>query len=105
MHDGSDRTILTPSETSDELASTPFEHVDTMLVGGYRTQDFVGAVRLLESVTDAAERAGHHPDVHLGWGRISFELSSHDVGGVTARDVRLAREIDHIARELWAEPI
>ena len=103
--DGDDRTLLTPSETSGALAGTPFEQVDRMLVGGYRTRDFVSAVQLLNAVTDAAEAAGHHPDVHLGWGRVSFELSSHDVGGVTPRDVRLARQIDRIARELTAQPL
>ena len=100
-----DREILEPADTLDELESTAFTHVGGLLVGGYRTTDFVASVQLLEAVTEAAEAANHHPDVELGWGRISFELSSHDVGGVTRRDLRLAREIDEIARGLWAEPL
>ncbi len=100
-----DRELLEPAATAHDLASTAFSHVGDRLIGGYRTADFVGAVQLLEAVTEAAEAANHHPDVQLGWGHISFELNSHDVGGVTRRDVRLAREIDQMARGLWAEPL
>jgi 4a-hydroxytetrahydrobiopterin dehydratase len=99
-----DRTILHPDETAHELAATAFTHVGDKLLGRYRTADFVASVQLLEAVTEAAEALNHHPDVQLGWGRISFELSSHDVGGVTQRDLQLALEIDRIARGLWAEP-
>ena len=45
-----------------------------------------------------------HPDVKLGWGRVEFELSSHDAGGVTSRDVALARRITAIAAEHGARP-
>jgi 4a-hydroxytetrahydrobiopterin dehydratase len=40
--------------------------------------------------------------VKLGWGRIEFELSSHDVGGVTSRDLELAARITGIAAEQGA---
>ena len=59
-------------------------------------------MRLLDAVAPVAEELNHHPDVVVGYGRVVFELSSHDVGGVTARDVRLALSIQRIADEQGA---
>jgi 4a-hydroxytetrahydrobiopterin dehydratase len=99
-----DQRILSPNDTADELVGTQFVHADEQLVGAYATADFASAVRLLDAVAVAAEEANHHPDVKLGWGRIEFELSSHDAGGVTSRDVALARRITAIAAEQGAKP-
>lgn len=97
-----DRTILESSETSGDLAGTAFAHESGRLNGAYRTGDFLGAVRLLDAVAPVAEELNHHPDVVVGYGRIVFQLSSHDVGGVTARDVRLAKAIQRLAAEQGA---
>lgn len=65
----------------------------------FRTGDFARALRLVDAVGAAAEEADHHPDLTLSYGRVDVRLSSHDVGGVTARDVRLARRISELAAE------
>ncbi|GAA1775364.1 4a-hydroxytetrahydrobiopterin dehydratase [Agromyces lapidis] len=98
------RRTLTPSETADDLAGTAFVHTGDRLDGAYRTDDFASAVELLDEVAAVADALGHHPDVRLGWGRIDFTLSSHDVGGVTSRDLELARRIDALADGLGARP-
>ena len=97
-----DRTILEPSDTAGELDGTAFTHQSGRLSGAYRTGDFLGAVRLLDAVAPVAEELNHHPDVVVGYGRVVFQLSSHDVGGVTARDVRLARRIQGLADDQGA---
>src|SRR5215213_11441089 len=99
-----DQRIFSPNDTADELVGTQFVHVGDQLVGVYATADFASAVRLLDAVAVAADEANHHPDVKLGWGRVEFELSSHDAGGVTSRDVALARRITAIAAEQGASP-
>ena len=45
-----------------------------------------------------AERADHHPDILVQYSKVTFTLSSHDAGGVTARDLLLARAIDEAAK-------
>ena len=97
-----DRTTLESSETADDLAGTAFTHESGRLNGAYRTGDFLSAVRLLDAVAPVAEGMNHHPDVVVGYGRVVFQLSSHDVGGVTARDVRLALAIQRIAEDQGA---
>lgn len=90
-------SLLQPSDTADALAGTAFSHGPGALHGEYATGDFAGAVRLLDAVAEVADQLNHHPDVRLGYGRIAFDLSSHDAGGVTERDVELARRIQSLA--------
>ncbi|GAA1747576.1 4a-hydroxytetrahydrobiopterin dehydratase [Agromyces humatus] len=98
------RSILVPADTADDLAGTAFIHVDDQLVGTYATDDFASAVRLLDAVAAVADELNHHPEVHLGWGHIEFELWSHDVGGVTSRDLALVRRIGELATAQGARP-
>jgi 4a-hydroxytetrahydrobiopterin dehydratase len=57
-------------------------------------EDFVQAFGFMTSVALAAERMNHHPDWSNVYNRIDIRLSSHDVGGISERDFRLARVID-----------
>ena len=98
------RSILSPTDTAAALGGTAFSHAEGRLVGAFTTADFASAVRLLDAVAVVADEMNHHPDVQLGWGRVEFALSSHDVGGVTRRDVDLALRIRAIADELGAQP-
>lgn len=99
-----EQRILSPDDTADELAGTAFIHVDEHLTGAYATADFATAVRLVDAVAVVADELNHHPDIRLGWGKVEFELSSHDAGGVTIRDLDLARRIGDIAEEQGARP-
>lgn len=65
----------------------------------FRTGSFVGGLRFVTAVTEAAEQANHHPDVTLTYPLVDLKLMSHDVGRVTERDLNLARQISEIARE------
>lgn len=65
----------------------------------YRTGDFATGLRMVARIGAAAEEADHHPDLDLRYGRLGVRLWSHDAGGVTSRDVALARAISAIAAE------
>lgn len=79
----------------------------TTLAGGLqtriRTKDFVTGLAIVARVGEAAEAMDHHPDLDLRYSRVDVRLSSHDAGGITERDVRLAREISAIAAAQGAE--
>ncbi len=72
----------------------------------FLTGDFVTGLKFVTAVTEAAERANHHPDVTLTYPFVDVKLISHDVSQVTQRDIDLARRISDIAREqgIGAEP-
>lgn len=74
------------------------------LHASFDTGDFVTAVKLVDAIALAAERMGHHPDLDLAYGRLDVRLISHDVGGVTSRDVTLAQAISELARAAGATP-
>lgn len=96
--------LLAAADTASELGGTAFTHVPGRLRAHYATADFAAAVGLLDSVATVADELNHHPDVSLGYGRIEFELSSHDAGGVTSRDVALALRIQALADAAGARP-
>ncbi|WP_416222277.1 4a-hydroxytetrahydrobiopterin dehydratase [Sphingomonas sp. LY160] len=59
--------------------------------------DFSEAFGFLTRVAMHAEKVDHHPEFTSVWNRVDFRLTSHDSGGVTNRDIDLARAIDALA--------
>ena len=72
----------------------------------FLTGDFATGLRLVDAIGEAAEAAGHHPDLDLRYPHVNVKLSTHEVNGVTELDVSLARQISEIAAGLGiaAEP-
>ena len=60
-------------------------------------QDFRDAFGFVARAALIAEAEGHHPDIELGWGRASFELTTHAASGLTRNDFVLAAKIDELA--------
>lgn len=59
-------------------------------------KDFSQAFGFLTRVALHAEKADHHPEFTSVWNRVDFRLTSHDAGGVTERDVKLAEAINRL---------
>ncbi|OZF30615.1 4a-hydroxytetrahydrobiopterin dehydratase [Rhodococcus sp. 14-2483-1-2] len=57
---------------------------------------FPAAIEAVNRVADAAEEADHHPDIDIRWRTLTFTLSTHSAGGLTQKDVDLARRIDSL---------
>ena len=60
----------------------------------YHFADFRAALAFVNRVGELAERQQHHPDIAIHYSEVTLSLWSHDAGGVTARDVKLAEAID-----------
>lgn len=69
----------------------------------FRTGDFATGLRLVDEIGAAAEETNHHPDLDLRYPTVHVRLSSHDAGGITQRDVDLARRITDLAGRLGAK--
>jgi 4a-hydroxytetrahydrobiopterin dehydratase len=66
---------------------------DGKLVRQWTFKDFGEAIDFVNSVAALAELAQHHPDIDIRYNRVELALISHDAGGVTARDARMARQL------------
>src|SRR5690554_1374600 len=69
-------------------------------VASFRTGSFAAGVGLIDAIGELADAANHHPDVDLRFDTVTVRLVSHDVDGLTRRDLDLARQISDAAREL-----
>jgi 4a-hydroxytetrahydrobiopterin dehydratase len=58
---------------------------------------FSDAIAFVARLAAAADQADHHPDVAISWNRVTVRWSTHSAGGITARDVEMARRTDEIA--------
>lgn len=74
-----------------------FEDGGKALVRTLKFEDFSEAFGFLTRVALHAEKADHHPEFTNVWNRVDFRLTSHDSGGVTDRDVKLAEAINRLA--------
>jgi 4a-hydroxytetrahydrobiopterin dehydratase len=65
----------------------------------FRAATFPAGITFVTRVADVAESMDHHPDIDIRHTRLTFTLSTHDAGGITANDLKLAREIERLAVE------
>lgn len=63
------------------------------LVRDWSFPDFVQAMVFVNAVAEAAEAAGHHPDIDIRYNQVRLGLVSHDSGGITDRDVAMAANL------------
>jgi len=63
----------------------------------FKFRNFKEALDFTNKIGAIAEEEGHHPDIHLSWGRVVIELWTHKIGGLHENDFILAAKIDKIA--------
>jgi 4a-hydroxytetrahydrobiopterin dehydratase len=93
------RKLLTPEELTKQAAQRPNWHIvdGKKLVRAFKFPDFLKALDFVNRVGAVAEKQGHHPDLHLSWGRVEVETWTHDAGGLTEQDFLLASQIDALS--------
>ncbi|MDZ7729080.1 MAG: 4a-hydroxytetrahydrobiopterin dehydratase [Dehalococcoidia bacterium] len=63
----------------------------------FKYKDHIAAMGFVNRVALAAEKMDHHPELQIVYNTVSIRLTSHDAGGVTDRDVKLATTINDYA--------
>ncbi|MDR7384281.1 VOC family protein [Promicromonospora iranensis] len=91
---------ITAAEFTAEQGTGDWRVLRNSALARFTTGSFTRGVRLVSRIGALAEAANHHPDVDLRYGTVTVRTWSHDVDGLSARDVALAREISMAAREL-----
>jgi 4a-hydroxytetrahydrobiopterin dehydratase len=87
--------LLSEDEIRDGLARLPgWEGTGPQIRKVFTFADFKGSMAFVNRVAALAEAMNHHPDILVSYSRVTLTLSSHDAGGLTERDFRLAGQID-----------
>ena len=63
----------------------------------FQFESFVQAMEFVNQIAEAAEAVNHHPDILVSYNKVTLTLLSHDSGGVTQRDLKMAARINDIA--------
>jgi len=88
---------LTDAEIQTALASlSGWTKSGIAIERNYEFKDFVEAMKFVNKIAEAAEVAGHHPDIRIVYNKVTLQLTSHDSGGVTNRDIKMAGTINGI---------
>ena len=66
----------------------------------YDFKDFREAMDFTAEVGELAEREGHHPDIHLSWGKVRVETWTHKIKGLHENDFILAAKTDEVYQEM-----
>jgi 4a-hydroxytetrahydrobiopterin dehydratase len=89
---------VTQDRIEEALASLPAWAVkDGKLRRELRFDGFVEAFGFMTSVAIAAEAMNHHPEWFNVWNKVVIDLTTHDAGGISERDFKLAATIDKLA--------
>ena len=71
-------------------------NADGHLERAYAFGDFAQAMAFANKVAEVAEEEGHHPDLHIAWGKCRVEIWTHKISGLTESDFILAAKIDQL---------
>jgi 4a-hydroxytetrahydrobiopterin dehydratase len=63
----------------------------------FQFREFLTGIDFVNAVAKAAEAADHHPDIDIRYTKITFALSTHSAGGITQKDLDLAKRIEAAA--------
>jgi 4a-hydroxytetrahydrobiopterin dehydratase len=90
--------VLSDDEVRQALADLPGWRLEgSSIVSDLEFRDFREAVAFVVRAAFEAEEANHHPDVDLRYSKVRVALSTHSEGGVTAKDLDMARTLAHLA--------
>lgn len=95
--------VYRPEDIARELGDLPtWKMEEGTLARDYTTRGWPATLMLVNAIGWICESADHHPDLTVGYNRVGVRLSTHSAGGITAKDLEVARLIEQTA--LWQPP-
>ena len=91
-------STLTAEEARSRLAGLSGWQIESgELAKTFKFNDFCAALHFVNQVGEAAEAAGHHPDIDIRYSRVRLALVTHSAGGLTEKDFDLAAQAQGLA--------
>ena len=92
------RTKLSDLEIRRALGTLPgWSRKGDLVQKTYSFARFADGIRFVDQVAELADSMNHHPDIDIRYTKVTFSLSTHDAGGITQRDLDLAKAIEQAA--------
>ncbi|NIP30715.1 MAG: 4a-hydroxytetrahydrobiopterin dehydratase [Candidatus Dadabacteria bacterium] len=89
--------LLTDDQISKELTQlTGWERINNQIEKVFNTKNFIYTIGFVNQVALLAERADHHPDILVQYSKVTITLYTHSMGGITEKDINLAKEIEQL---------
>ena len=86
---------LSAEQIAEKLKALPgWEYKNNAISKTFKFQEFLHGIEFVQKVAEIAEGADHHPDITINYTRVTFSCSTHDAGGVTDKDFKLANNIE-----------
>ena len=70
-----------------------------MITKTFQFRNFLAGIEFVTAVARAAETADHHPDIDIRYTKIICTLSTHSAGGITQKDLDMARQIERVQEQ------
>ncbi|MFL5579862.1 MAG: 4a-hydroxytetrahydrobiopterin dehydratase [Gemmatimonadaceae bacterium] len=91
---------LDDAEIRGRLADLPgWTHAGNAIERRYATEGWPATLMLVNAIGYLCEAADHHPDLQVSWGGVTVRFNTHTAGGVSEKDIEIARKVDEVA--LW----
>jgi 4a-hydroxytetrahydrobiopterin dehydratase len=86
---------LSAEQITEKLKAIPgWEYKNNAISKMFKFKEFLLGIEFVQKVAEIAEAADHHPDITINYTRVTFSCSTHDAGGVTDKDFKLADNIE-----------
>ena len=86
---------LSAEQITEKLKAIPgWEYKNNAISKLFKFNEFMRGIEFVNRVAEIAEAADHHPDITINYTRVTFSCSTHDEGGVTDKDFKLANNIE-----------
>ena len=88
-------TRLTAAQIDGKIRALPgWKRKGRFITKTFEFGEFMDGIKFVNEIAATAEKLDHHPDIHIRWTTVRLEIQTHDEGGVTALDIKLATEIE-----------
>jgi 4a-hydroxytetrahydrobiopterin dehydratase len=88
---------LSASQVKTALPSVPeWKKKGDNITRTFQFKDFPAAIKFVNALAKPAEKSNHHPDIDIRWNKVTLALSTHDAGGLTEMDFKLAKQFDRL---------
>lgn len=93
------RLLLTLDDIEKALLSLPsWKREGAELVKTYRFDTYMSGIEFVKLLGESAESLNHHPDLYVGWRKVTVRLTTHSEGGITSLDVEMAQNAERLSK-------